>query len=432
MQKSPWYVWIGIAVIGLLAGLYFWNLAAVPFHPDEATHIYMSKDLARLFRQPGSLAWQGELPLSSEERIRAIDAPLTKYLIGTARGLSSTPALEADWDWSESWLENASAGALPSRDQLWISRAAVTASLLAGLWFYYLALRAHFPPPLCILGTLLLGLNPLITLHGRRAMSEGALIFGVGFFLWAATRENRNPWLIGLALGLAINAKHTAAALLPAGLFAASLIRDHQKDWKRILFRISQFAAAGALVATALNPFYWRQPLPALRVGLEARGTLARLQKADYSEQLGLEGASPVTKSAALLANAYFTKPQTEEVGNYLAETGPSRANYLANPLSSWGRGWIAGGIFLILSMTGFTLTVLQLGRRPTSRQENSLIWLLSSLGAFLILLFPLPWQRYILLLLPFSTYWALAGILPLYRQITEPAAGKNSSPTAT
>lgn len=409
--------WIALITLGLLAILYRWNLSTLPFHPDESTQIYMSKDFNQLFTDPLGLSWDGDEALTDQERIRAIDAPLAKYLIGAARGLGSTAPLEADWNWAASWEENAAAGALPTKSQLMICRGAVTLALLAGLWFFYLAIKKILPESLAAAGLILLGLNPLVLLHGRRAMSEGVLLFGIAFFLWAATRDKRSPWLIGLALGLAINAKHTAAGLLPAAFYAICLVPEGEASLKRVGARILPFILAAGLVTAVLNPFYWRDPIKAIRVGLEARSALAAGQRTDHEQALGLEEAGPLIRSTALLAQVYLTPPQTEEVGNYLVETRDSKGAYLANPLHSWGRGWIMGGIFLTLSLTGFGLAITGIRNLSNEKARNTWVWILAGLGSFLILLIPLPWQRYLIPLLPFGTAWAMRGVSPLFRK---------------
>ncbi len=47
-------------VAGVCAAYYGTGLAAVPFHPDESTYIYMSRDFATLFleRSPAALVWR--------------------------------------------------------------------------------------------------------------------------------------------------------------------------------------------------------------------------------------------------------------------------------------------------------------------------------------------------------------------------------------
>jgi len=410
-----WKDWLALGVIALLSLLYFNGLLSVPFHPDEATQIYMSKDASLYIQGPLSLSWEGNLPLTAEERYRAIDAPLSRYLIGTARGLTSTPALVSDWDWSGSWSENEAAGALPSQRQLLIARCACTVTLLAGLLFYYPAVKKTLPGLLAIFSLILLGLHPLILLHGRRAMSEAALVFGVAFFLWAALQDKRSPWLIGLALGLALNAKHTAIGLLPAGLLAVSLLPKEEASPKRIAGRITRFLLAAGLIVAILNPFYWKTPYQALQTGLQTRITLSARQRADHGQILGLEEVNLPVRAAAMLSHTFLSPPQTEEVGNYLADTLQSEQEYLENPLHSWNQVWIIGTVLLILSLVGFTFSLRGGKGLSGQRSPNTLIWILSSGGTFLAVLLPLPWQRYIIPMLPVVAYWAAAGLLPLY-----------------
>jgi len=405
--------WTALGLILLLAIFYILTLPGVPFHPDESTHLYMSKDLFTFIRDPLALSWDGTSPLDSEERIRAIDAPLAKYLIGAARGLFSVPALPADWNWSASWSENKGAGALPTGSQLLAARAAITLPLVVALWFYYLALKRSLPGYAGAAAILLFGLNPLVLLHGRRAMSEGVLLFSLGFFLWAATRQKRQPWLIGLAFAFALNSKHTALALLPAALYAVSLVPDQKNTLTKSGGRILQFGLVAAALTILLNPFYWQRPLQALGVGLDARMSLARQQGIDHLAPGGWDQLDVGQRAAALLANTFVAVPQTEEVGNYLKATQQSRQEYLTNPVHTWGRGFIGGGILLIFTLVGLVVTALQLPSSSRMQKTNTWIWILSTLGMVLVLLFPLPWQRYVVPLLPLSVFWIISGLAP-------------------
>ena len=111
--------------LGFLA-LYLSSLGSVPFHPDESTQIYMSRDfdVAVLERNPAALAWTAGQPLTPEMRLRLLDAPMTKYLIGIGRWLRGfTPAdSNVDWVWGATWDENRAA--IPSNAGLLWKRCA--------------------------------------------------------------------------------------------------------------------------------------------------------------------------------------------------------------------------------------------------------------------------------------------------------------------
>lgn len=418
MKKLGRNDWIAIGMILLLAVLYGWTMMDIPFHPDESTQIYMSQDLFTLFRRPQDLAWDGDPALTDEERIRAIDAPLAKYAIGAVRAIFAIPALESDWDWSLSWEENRSRGALPSREQLFAARAALTATLPVALWFFYRALQTILPGIGSLAGTLLLGLNPLLLLHGRRAMSEGLLLLGICFFFWAVTREKRNPWLIGISLSLVIGAKHSGIGLLPAGILAVVLIPELKQNLKDAAGNLLKMALVLFTSLLLLNPFYWSRPLDAIRTGLEARFELSDAQREDHLDTVK-SGAG--TTASGLILNLYYTEPQTEETGNYLAYTREYKQNYLSFRLHSWGRNRVSGTILFTLSLGGLVLAGLNYAKKPPKQKENILLLVLATLGMGLFSAFLIPWQRYALAVLPLTVSWIAAGLEPFLMVLESP-----------
>ncbi|HDD55843.1 MAG TPA: hypothetical protein ENG59_06345 [Chloroflexi bacterium] len=423
MTKPQRVDWVTIGLIFLLTIMYAWTLPDVPFHPDESTHIYMSKDISQ---NPLALAWDGTLPLSAEERIRAIDAPLAKYLIGVVREIFSIPALKDDWNWGLSWEENLTAGALPSDQQLLFARSTMVLLLPFSLWLYYLALKKILPAIPSLAAVLLLGLNPLLLLHARRAMSEGPLFLGTALFLWAATRDKRNPWLIGLALGIAVAAKHSALGLIPAAFLSVVFLPGESPVIKTALIKILKTSLVLFITLLLLNPFYWKHPLDALNAGSRARFDLAREQQEDYLGRIGLKGQPLGTTIPGLVLNIFLTPPQTEEVGNYLPETGESREKYLANPIHYWGRGLISGSILAALSLVGVGLAFGRFPAKKPAERNNLLIFALATLWLGVFTIFLIPWQRYVVVLLPFVFSWVGVALVPIFK------AGAKSLPGNT
>lgn len=412
MNRKRWVDWAILGVIVFLGVIYAWTLMDIPFHPDESTHIYMSKDVSTLFNDPLGLAWEGSSSLDDEERIRAIDAPLARYLIGVIREIFSIPPLDSDWDWSLGWEENRSAGALPSDRQLLLARAAITSLLPISLWVYYLALKKILPPIPSLAAVILLGLNPLFLLHGRRAMSEGILIFCIALFLWTVTRDKRNPWLIGLALGLAINAKHSALGVFPAAILAVSLLPDQSFDLKKAAIDILKTTLVVVFTFLLLNPFYWKQPFGALDTAGRARFNLAQEQQEDH---LLLPGKLKTT-IPSLILHTYFTGPQTEEVGNYLVDTQDARESYLSNPFYTWSRGILGGSLLFTLTLAGIGFVFWAFPEKEPAARNLYLILAAGTLGICGFTAFLLPWQRYILPLLPFTFSWVGAGLTPFIK----------------
>ena len=415
MKKLHWVDWVTLGIILLLAALYVLTLPDVPFHPDESTHIYMSKDISQ---NPLDLAWDGALPLSSEERIRAIDAPLAKYLIGAFREIFSIPPLESDWNWGLGWEDNQSEGALPTNRQLLFSRSVITLLLPFSLWLFYLTFKKILPSIPSLAAVTLLGLNPLLLLHARRAMSEGLLVFGIALLLWAVTRDKRNPWLIGIALGIALNTKHSALGLFPAAILAVVILPEGFPGVKKGIFNILKTSLIVLIAIVLLNPFYWKHPLGSLEAGVKARFSLAKEQQEDYLGRFGLDDQPLMTTIPGLILNTYLTPPQTEEVGNYLAQTGEYKEKYLSNPFHNWGRDLISGSILAALSLAGLGFAFWRFPDKNPWEKNNLLIIGLATVGMGIFTILLLPWQRYVLAILPFTFCWVGFGLAPIFKAL--------------
>ncbi len=390
------------------------GLRGVPFHPDESTQLFTSSDFETLWRDPLSLAWSETQPNDLRTHYHLVDAPLTRYLLGMGRSLAGLPALPVDWDWSKSWEANRAAGALPDPKLLFVGRLTLTLLLPFSLVLVYLIGRQMDRQPTGWLSVLLMGTNALLLLHNRRAMAEAALTFGVVFALWSFLYGDRRPWLAGLGLALAFNAKQSGLALLPVGLLAViypSLPLQIEKRplWQRLGSAWVQYLGMFLLVTLALNPFLWRQPLKAAQAAWEERQTLQAHQVADNA-RLSPEVAllTPGSRAAALLANLYMAPLAFAETANYQEQTASAEEAYLASPGHHLLRGLAAGSILFALTLFGVLLALLHLRRVEAERRRALILLLLASLclGVGLLYLVPLPWQRYVVPLAPQACLW--------------------------
>lgn len=438
-------------VAGVCAAYYGTGLAAVPFHPDESTYIYMSRDFATLFleRSPAALVWRPGQPITPEVRYRLLDAPLNRYLIGLGwwgAGWSAAE-LNADWVWSASWQANLAAGRIPPPGLLLASRwpaallAALTAALVFGLG---VAARGWAA------GTLaagLLALHPLMLLHGRRAMAEGPLLFtsalAVAAGVLAARRldQRARPSLgrlaligagLGLLAGLALASKHSALVLGPAVLApaAAAIWQSPETRRRRVrqlaVLGLAALSAAGALTL-ALNPVLWAAPAEALRAMWAARLQLSGAQTA--GQQILAPGqvlpAAPDRLRAAVV-NVYLAPPAVWDVpaANHLGYLEPQARAYFAGP----GRQsplW-AGALLAGLTTAGLAFSALHLFRDrlgPATRAEQGLWAWGGATVLFTLLAVSIDWQRYFLPLLPAVCLFAALGLeglaAPLARRLT-------------
>ncbi len=410
--------WPFISLLILLSIFYFWGIVTVPFHPDESTNIYMSRDLEILFSDPISMAWNDKELYTTEERYRTLDEPLRRYLIGLGRMLGGQPNLLSDWDWSKTWVENRRSGALPSHELLYLARFSITLLLPVTMVFMYWTGLNWGGRGMGWLASVLLGMNALTLLHARRAMAEGTTLFGVVFFIWTLTYAKRFPWLTGFAMAMAVNAKYSTLALVPIGLIAVSWL--HHRGRKRVTSlaaNVLQYALMFSVVTIALNPFLWRRPFQALEASWTARQELIQAQYADVQHLAPEKTLRTLSKrTISLIANLYITPPSFAEIGNYVDDTSMDEAVYLSIPGHNFGRNFIAGGIFLALTVLGVLLAVYRTIWTDYKKKQFSVLLITAAafqLTAILVAV-PLPWQRYSIPLLPFICLFAAYGLQPL------------------
>ena len=220
-----------IPAAALLLYLLFFlgTIQQVPFHPDEATQIYMSRDMDLLFSNPSNLIYHPETSPSPEQRYRLIDSPLPRTIIGIARTIFHLEPLASDWDWAISWEENQTNGAFPSASLLLLSRVTLAVFVPVGLVFFYLILKTMLPWSLSLLATLVLGLNAIFLVHTRRAMAEGISFCFYFFIFYLLVKQPGKFWLIGIGAGLALITKQTILPILvlPIVVWSVELFRTH-------------------------------------------------------------------------------------------------------------------------------------------------------------------------------------------------------------
>jgi 4-amino-4-deoxy-L-arabinose transferase-like glycosyltransferase len=396
----------------------FWGVHKVPFHPDESTYLYMSADFEMLLSAPRDLGWNPVLEGWDKQRYLELDAPLTRYWVGLGRSLAGLGPLAVDWDWGESWQENARMGALPRQDLLLAGRYAVTLLLPAALALIYLAVRSMAGPAAGVLAASLMASHSLILVHTRRAMAEGALTFGMALFLFSLTQARKRPWLVGLAAALAFNAKQSAVLLLPIGVLAVLWTAGPQPDrWRRWTALVAGQLAVFAAVTLALNPLLWSDPINAMRVSIDARQDLLERQVAD-SQRLspGSVAQTPGERALVLAANLYITPPSFSEVGNYRLQTRASEEAYLSIPGHELFRGMAYGGVFLFLTVLGLAAGVFRLRKNGIMQEPLLCLMLLTTVvqAGALSAVIPLPWQRYAIPLVPLESVWVALAVVSL------------------
>ena len=418
---SGWLLFAAFAMLGV---------PAVPFHPDESTYLYMSRDFDLLVRQGDAAAvtWQAAQQPARVIAYRLLDGPLAHYLPGAGRLLAGYgQPLPVDWDWSASWAANLAAGALPAAGLLNAARwpaAALTALSLLPLYGIGVRLGGTATG---LAAAALYGLSGLVLLHGRRGMAEGPLLFFSLATIWLTLYGPRWPIVIGAAAALAVAAKLTALLLLPPValvlLWQPGTYGADRPGWRSQLRAMGLWALSFAGFSWLLTPPLWAQPIAGLAAMLAARRQLLANQAGGLAQAGPGQVLSTIPERLfAMLYHVYFAPPAFWDISNYAAQTRAAELAYLAAPLqagwhtSSLSTNLVAGGLVLALSMAGVAFAALTLIRRRSAHDAHQValivlaVWSLSAVVGLLSI--NIDWQRYYLPLIPIVCLWAAYGLV--------------------
>ena len=174
--------------------------ATVPFHGDESTTIWMSRDYdtAILHGDFDAIEYQAPPRRTTEQHMRIITSNVSKIAMGAAWssiGLN-TNDVNDQWVWGLDMQWNGENGHIPSNRLLTISRLTSAWMMAFSLVFITAMGRAVgstiLSHPLAIAAsswgaTLLYTLHPAILVNGRRAMFEGGFLLGLTAIAWATS-----------------------------------------------------------------------------------------------------------------------------------------------------------------------------------------------------------------------------------------------------
>ncbi|MGW8224915.1 MAG: hypothetical protein ACWGOY_04240 [Anaerolineales bacterium] len=408
--------WLFLVLLVVISVFYMTGVVSVPFHPDESTFLYMSADLERSLTAPFSLAWKNETSLTPDMRYRMIDAPLTRYLVGIGLTIAGIHAPMVDWDWGASWQENKTSGALPDPTLLLVGRMVVACFFPLSLLLLYLIGLKLDGRMLGISILLIYSLNPLVLLHTRRVMAEGVLLFTILLALYALLHGDRYPFLAGLAVSLAVNAKHSAALVLPAGLLAVGwLSYPVERKFYNGIKNVILFSFGFGLLILMLNPFLWGSPFAAAQEAAHLRQDLVERQMADFTRIAPSQVLDSYSQRAAMIiAQLYVAPPIFSETGNYNQSTAAAEESYLDSRVNQLGRSPIVSGFLIAISLLGLAAAVRTLITGQGTVRRDFAVLLFSSLGFYTgtLILIPLTWQRYYLPLVPFVAIFTGIGFV--------------------
>lgn len=429
--------WI-LAVIYLSAwmGYMLAGVPLTPFHGDESTLIYATRDYFDQFvtRDIAEITSTAPDVDPMDKNLRLLDGRVQKYWGGFVYHLTGgTPdGLNQPWEWGSDDTYNLQNGNVPSPHVLHIHR-------WAGALFLALCVPAAFGIgmsiggwPAALIFPALMALSPNILLNGRRAMMEAPLMAfsllmvlsalrwaGAGRYGWRKLSASvqleiwqshpyRWVWLglLMLSAGLTLASKHSGVLTIVPIFGALGLLTLWRRNWLGV-FGLS-VAGIGALgIFYAFNPTWWLNPLDSARTVLQLRSELLTGQVAffggyaTFGEQL-----------TGFWRQTFIGAPQFYEIPAWEGYIGDQITAYQTSPWGGLAWGDVGGVILALFALIGG----IALSRR---RDASAWVFGLYAVGAMLaaLLFTPLEWARYYLIGMPAVYGLAATGAAFLLRR---------------
>lgn len=425
-QSLRWLdaVWLAALCAYVLAGI-----GLVPFHGDESTLMYMSRDYHYQFiqRDLDLVRYRDDSPSPQEQYLRLINGSIGKYLFGLASHVAgyTIEDVNEQWDWGGHWDYNVSTGHMPPEGMLIAARWSSALLLCGGIVALFALGRMLGGRQVAYLATLYFALNPAVLVNGRRAMMESAMLLGEIAVVAAGAWYARRPswWaavLLGAAAGLAMSAKHTNLFTIGAVLLACAAYPLVAGIARRGAARVRPLAAAGRMVLAALvmalvfyvlNPVWWgANALYQTTLILRLRSDLLAGQTQTFGGY-----ANALEQAAGFFRHVFVVLPQYYEAPDFAVPLAESIARYESSMLAgvSLGGSLIGGLVMLALTLLGAWAFARNQAIDLAARSVV-LAWA-AVIVAAMWLLTPVDWQRYygpvypmVALFAAFGAVWAV------------------------
>ena len=393
----------------VLSGYILAGVEDVPFHGDESTTIWMSKDYAYLFiTDELERVRYNEPPIdAAEQQLRLITGSLTKYLMGFSWQVNGYDIADINeqWHWGFDFDWNVTNGHMPGDDLLRAGRWYSALMLAAGVWVIFLiGLRAGGSVA-AFAASFFYAINPALLVNGRRAMFEGGLILFLllTVLLGLYFLRQRTWWAavaLGIVAGLALSAKHSAVFTLALVLTVCLLLVlfENRPSLQNAFRPISKLITAGLIAVSifyALHPILWGDGLiTRAEQVVDGRSAMLEGQVGAFG---GYDGLSD--QLIGSLRQTFLLEPQYYEVPGWDVYINGKVLNYEQSGLAGFVTGLplvgVGVGVLFIIGLRG-AITA----RSTDTDFDERLLIVAWAVGMLLITTFitPIEWQRYYLM----------------------------------
>jgi 4-amino-4-deoxy-L-arabinose transferase-like glycosyltransferase len=394
--------------LGWLAFLAFYvgaGITVVPFHGDEATVIWISRDFDYLMRGDFERLTYHDPPIHLEEQqLRLLNGTVNRNLIGLSRLIAGydVDQINNDWLWHLDWDANIANGAKPSDDLLHLARIQSvlltigSVGLMFGIGWHITGKWGAY------IASALYTFNPAVLLNGRRAMFEGSQLFFtllivlLALFYW----RHKKGWLaiaIGVTAGLALSSKHPSLIVLVA-VFLPFMF---QKPTRRAIIQLLMIGFITCGVFFLLNPIWWGNPFERVQHVLDMRSFILDIQQEQYGSYANL-----AEQTIGFIQNTFAVTPQYFEVQAW--------ENYIAEPITAYHQTGLSGVHYgTIGGIIIFLMMAVGLWRCWVKKEWVVLSWACVVLIT-LWWITPFNWQRYYVLTYPPVSILFAMGIIYL------------------
>ncbi len=393
-------VWVVALMIFIFMGT-----ALVPFHGDEATQIYMSRDYAYQFQARDlSLIQFQEPPVSAQEQaLRLLNGTVNKYFIGLAWHVSgfAITDLNEQWDWGAEWDYNVATNHMPATALLHVSRIPSALLMAFGVIpLFWIGVSAGGWTG-GFVATGVYALHPALLVNGRRAMMEGSMmatsLFTVAAGIWFMRRRSLMAALsVGAAAGLALASKHTSVFTVGivvgvCAIYTLWLMYRRRESVKLIAYGALSIAVM-LILFLMLNPAWWSDPAARLSDVLSARTTLLDLQTNMFGAYTTFnERVTGLFRSTFVGTPQYFEVPAWATYPVSTAQISAYDSSVMRG--FSWFDSTVGGVVLVVLTILGAVALLID-KKRLFMVRALIVMW---ALGTIVITfgLTPLAWHRY-------------------------------------